>query len=201
MRFFIYIIFFILIISINCANSEPPIKETTKEVTYNPRAKLTQVELALECSTIVILETEKGIIKFALFEKEAPKNTSNIIKLINEGFYDSTYFHRIVKDKTLNIIQGGDPNTKDNDPKNDGFGGVDYTVEDEFTSKLRHIRGTVSMANSGANTNGCQFFICLDAEFHLNNRYTIIGQVISNMEVSDNIEKGDKILHATIEKR
>ena len=200
MKILLCIIFISLFLLIGCTSSQQYTSEPTiKEVFYEAPTKFVQEELAAQCTTIVVLETEKGIIKFALFENEIPNNTSNFIKLVEESFFDNTYFHRVVKEISLNIIQGGCPNTKDNNPLNDGHGGLEYCIDDEFNSDLRHIRGAVSMANSGPNTNGSQFFICLDAEFHLNNKHTVIGQVILGMEVADQIEKGDKILHATIE--
>ena len=85
------------------------------------------------------------------------------------------------------MIQGGDPNTRDNDPRNDGQGGPDYQIEDEFNA-LPHQRGVVSMANKGnPNSAGSQFFIVVkDAPF-LDHQYTVFGEVVSGMEVVDQI--------------
>lgn len=118
-----------------------------------------------------------GLIKIQLFPKEAPKNVGNIIELTKKGFYNGLTFHRIVPGF---VIQGGCP-------KGDGTGDPGYSVEDEISPTLKHLRGTVAMANRGPNTNGCQFYICLADIPRLDGRYTIIGKVIEGMDVVDKI--------------
>ena len=108
----------------------------------------------------------------------------SVKKLARQGFYNGTTFHRIVPGF---VIQGGDPNTKDDDPLNDGRGGPGYTVKAEF-SNVAHSRGIVSMARSSdPDSAGSQFFIVMkDANF-LDGNYTVFGEVISGMEGVDKI--------------
>lgn len=162
----------------------------------------------------VVIETEKGDIKLELYSKVAPKTVENFIELANQGFYDGTTFHRVVKDF---IIQGGDPLSKDEDPSNDGMGGPGYVLDDEinpialnltieetkqleqsgykFRTDLKsipHVTGVISMANSGPNTNGSQFFIITGPDQStLNGRYTAFGRVYEGMEIAKSIKQGD----------
>jgi len=138
---------------------------------------------------VVVLETAMGNIVIKLEEKDAPKTTANFKKLVKEKFYDGTYFHRVIKDF---MIQGGDPNTKDTDPNNDGLGGPGYTVAAEI--KLPHVRGAVATARTSDQTNpsrassGSQFFIDVRDQPSLDaGGYTVFGHVISGMEAVDKI--------------
>ncbi|HEX2985997.1 MAG TPA: peptidylprolyl isomerase [Caproiciproducens sp.] len=101
---------------------------------------------------VAVLTTSMGIIKLRLFAQAAPKSVENFKGLIQKGYYNGLTFHRVIKDF---MIQGGDP-------KGDGTGGESIwnkPFQDEFNANLVNIRGAVSMANSGPNTNGSQFFI------------------------------------------
>lgn len=101
---------------------------------------------------VAALETSEGTIKIRLFPEQAPKAVENFIGLAKQGYYDGLTFHRVMNDF---MIQGGDP-------KGDGTGGESMwnkPFEDEFSDLLHNFRGSLSMANSGSNTNGSQFFI------------------------------------------
>lgn len=101
---------------------------------------------------VAVLETSEGTIKIRLFPEQAPKAVENFIGLAKKGYYDGLTFHRVMNDF---MIQGGDP-------KGDGTGGEsiwNQPFEDEFSDLLHNFRGSLSMANSGSNTNGSQFFI------------------------------------------
>jgi len=124
-----------------------------------------------------ILVKDLGDIVIKLHIEDAPKNVANIVKLANEGFYNGLTFHRVIKGF---VIQGGCP-------KGDGTGTPGYEIEDEITPKLKHLKGTVAMANRGPNTNGCQFYICLAPLPDLDGGYTIIGQVVQGIDVVDKI--------------
>lgn len=119
-----------------------------------------------------------------LLPGKAPATVENFKKLIREGFYDGTTFHRVVPGF---MIQGGDPNTKDRDPRNDGRGGPGYTIKGEF-SDVRHVRGILSMARRGTpDSGGSQFFVIVDNAPHLDNQYAAFGRVVSGIEVADHI--------------
>jgi peptidyl-prolyl cis-trans isomerase B (cyclophilin B) len=127
---------------------------------------------------------ELGTIRFELLPEIAPKTVANFIELAEKGFYDGTYFHRVIPGF---MIQGGDAATKNADPRDDGEGGPGYSIEDEF-SDYPHIRGTVSMANkSYPNSGGSQFFIVQQESRDLDGRYTAFGRVTRGMEVADAI--------------
>jgi cyclophilin family peptidyl-prolyl cis-trans isomerase len=125
-----------------------------------------------------------GEIRVELRADEAPKTVENFVKLASEGFYAGTTFHRTIPEF---MIQGGDPLSKDRDPRNDGQGGPGYRIPDE-RNRLPHLRGVVSMANNGnPNTGGSQFFICVVDRPDLDGRYTAFGRVIEGMDVVDRI--------------
>jgi cyclophilin family peptidyl-prolyl cis-trans isomerase len=118
-----------------------------------------------------------GKIVIELYRNEAPKNVNNIIELTDKGFYNGLIFHRIIENF---VIQGGCP-------KGDGTGDPGYEVDDEIVPNLKHLKGTVAMANRGPNTNGSQFYICLEPLPRLDGRYTIIGQVVRGIDVVERI--------------
>lgn len=125
------------------------------------------------------IETTVGVIEFELLDDAAPKTVENFVTLAKKGFYDGVIFHRVVPGF---VIQGGDPDGT-------GMGGPGYKFDDEPVT-MGYARGTVAMANSGPNTNGSQFFICLDDLASLPPKYTIFGMVISGLATVDAIAKG-----------
>lgn len=137
---------------------------------------------------LINLETNYGNIELELYPEIAPKLVANFVKLTEEGFYDGIYFHRVIPDF---MIQGGCPNTRDGNRATDGRGGPGYRIEDEFNeNSLDNEYAHLSMANSGPNTNGSQFFLITKEEGTpwLNGRHTVIGKVINGMEVVHKIE-------------
>lgn len=134
---------------------------------------------------MVIMKTNMGDIKLELFAKDAPETVANFIKLSNEKFYNGIRFHRVIKGF---MIQGGDPNSKDDNWLDDGIGGPGYAFKDEINSH-KIIRGVLAMANAGPNTNGSQFFIVTaDSAPWLDGKHTVFGKVIEGMDVVDKIE-------------
>ena len=123
---------------------------------------------------------------------QTPRHKENFLKLAKEGFYDGTTFHRVIKDF---MIQGGDVNSKDTDKTNDGSGSVGYTLPAEIRPGLTHKRGAVAAARLGDNVNpnressGSQFYIVHNPQGtpHLDQKYTVFGQVIAGEEVLDKI--------------
>jgi len=160
-------------------------------------------------SEIAVLDTSIGKIKIEFFPSAAPKHVENLKTLARKGFYDGVKFHRVIKGF---MIQTGDPNSKDNDPTNDGGGNAGYQLKQEFNS-ISHKRGIVSMARRGDSVDSasCQFFIMHQDRPGLDNQYTVFGRVIEGMDVVDKIAsmpgQGEKpitpvvIKKVTIEKR
>ncbi len=123
---------------------------------------------------IGVIETKFGRILLRFYADKAPKHVDNFKQLARKEFYNGTKFHRI---KPGFMIQGGDPNSKDSDPSNDGMGGPGYTVDAEF-SELTHERGILSMARSqDPNSAGSQFFIVVAPSYFLDTQYTVFGRV------------------------
>lgn len=145
---------------------------------------------------MVTLNTSHGDIQVELFLKDAPITAGNFLKLAKENFYDGVTFHRVIPDF---MIQGGDPLSKDDDPGNDGTGGPGYAIEDEFVSGLSNTRGTLSMANSGPNTGGSQFFINMGNNSFLDynkeplsSKHAVFGRVVKGMDVVDAISEAER---------
>lgn len=122
-----------------------------------------------------VIDTKMGQIVVRFYRDKAPKHVANFKKLASESFYDGTTFHRIKPDF---MIQGGDPNSKDNDPSNDGAGGPGTTVDAEF-SEISHVRGILSMARAqDPNSAGSQFFIVCKDSLFLDTQYSVFGRVV-----------------------
>ncbi len=132
----------------------------------------------MEKATQVKLETNYGNIVIQLY-KDMPITTGNFEKLVSQGFYDNTIFHRVIENF---MIQGGDP-------AGTGMGGPEYNIKDEFTHKggNKNNRGTISMANAGPNTGGSQFFINLVDNNFLDTKHPAFGEVIKGMDIVDKI--------------
>ncbi len=169
-----------------------------------------QLEKPISGDTVAIMHTTMGDIKIKLFKEDTPKTFENFTTHAKNGYYNGLIFHRVIKDF---MIQGGDP-------MGSGIGGESIwgrSFEDEFTPELHNIRGALSMANAGPNTNGSQFFIvqakevpggmleqmkdlpdaypeeCAKAYAELGGtpwldfRHTVFGQVFEGMDVVDAI--------------
>jgi peptidyl-prolyl cis-trans isomerase B (cyclophilin B) len=195
----------------NSAKNSTP--KTEQKEGKNTVTNLTFPQLTTDVAEderLVEMETSMGKIKIKLFPEVAPKAVENFLKHSEEGYYNGLIFHRVIKDF---MIQGGDP-------EGNGTGGESIygeAFEDEFSNQLYNIRGALSMANSGANTNGSQFFIVqntavdpslkdemekigypkeiIDAYAKnggtpwLDHKHTVFGQVIEGMDVVDKIAK------------
>lgn len=124
------------------------------------------------------IETTMGDIEAQLFPEEVPKTVDNFVTLAKKGFYNGIIFHRVIPEF---MIQTGDPTGT-------GRGGPGYTFNDEFSSKLKHDKpGILSMANSGPNTNGSQFFITEVPTPWLDRRHSVFGQVTKGIEIISTI--------------
>ena len=129
--------------------------------------------------TTVLLHTSMGDVTIELFDAKMPITTENFRKLVDKKFYDGTIFHRVISGF---MIQGGDP-------EGTGYGGPGYSIKDELPSDNRNARGTISMANSGPNTGGSQFFINVADNNRLDPKHPAFGKVVSGMDVVDQISK------------
>lgn len=166
-----------------------------------------QLDLENQTGSKAIMKTNLGDITIQLFPEQAPKTVENFVQLAKKGYYDGIIFHRVIPDF---MIQGGDPTGT-------GMGGESIYGEkfaDEFSPELYNLRGALSMANAGPNTNGSQFFIVqkkdvpkevmtqlTEAGFPaeiveayknggtpwLDFRHTVFGQVVEGMDVVDKI--------------
>ena len=133
----------------------------------------------MEKDVLITINTPYGDMKAILFE-ETPLHKSNFITLTKEEKFNSTIFHRVIKDF---MIQGGDPTGT-------GSGGPGYQFGDEFHPDLKHDKpGILSMANAGPGTNGSQFFITHKATPWLDNKHSVFGYVVSGQDVVDAIEQ------------
>ncbi len=125
-----------------------------------------------------------GSLEIELMPELAPKTVAQVLEWVDDGFYDGTTFHRVIEGF---MIQGGDRNTRDRDPRNDGHGGSGFNLEDEF-SRAPFTRGVVGMGNTGRqNSSGSQFFIMHADTPSLDGHYTAIGRVRSGMQIVDAI--------------
>lgn len=128
----------------------------------------------------VTIETNHGTIIAEMFSDAAPKTAGNFIELAKKGFYDGIIFHRVIAGF---MLQSGDPTGT-------GTGGPGYSIPDEFGEGLGHTEpGTFSMANSGPNSGGSQFFITLAATSWLDGKHAIFGKVTGGMDVVEAIGK------------
>ena len=133
-------------------------------------------------------ETSMGNFKAELFDDKAPITAGNFVQLAQQGFYDGTKFHRVIDGF---MVQSGDPLTKD-DSKQDRWGTGDpgYKIPDEFGEGLKHNSvGMLSMANSGPNTGGSQFFITVAPTPWLDGKHAIFGRVVQGYDVVEKISK------------
>lgn len=136
----------------------------------------------------VRLVTSQGEIVLGLYPAEAPKHVENFLKLVREGFYAGTKFHRIAPGF---MIQGGDPNSREANYDQWGLGGPGYNIESEKNS-LYHFKGVLSAAkkNGEVESSGSQFFITTGEAHHLDGRHVVFGAVISGQEIADTISEG-----------
>lgn len=133
---------------------------------------------------LATIETNKGTILIHLHYDKVPNTCKNFEDLVNKGFYNGLLFHRVIPNF---MIQGGCP-------QGNGTGGPGYRFADEFHPSLRHDGpGVLSMANSGPNTNGSQFFITHAATPHLDNKHSVFGRVLQGQDIVNAIRVGDKI--------
>ena len=173
----------VLIFAWACGADEPA-TETASETQAPPGSgPVVPVPPASTSRDIAVLEIEgHGTIRVELLPELSPVAVANFVKLAEQELYDGTVFHRVVPGF---MVQGGDPNSKDDNRNNDGRGGPGYSIQDEF-SEVSFVRGIVAMARTQqANSAGSQFFIVHQDSRHLDGGYAVFGQVIEGMDVVD----------------
>jgi len=136
----------------------------------------------------VDIATDKGTIVLELDPKLAPSSVNNFVALARQGYYDGLTFHRVVPDF---VIQGGCP-------EGSGRGGPGYRFADEPV-KGEYTVGAVAMANAGPDTNGSQFFVCIDdCTGKLDKAYNLFGYVTEGLEITTRIKQGDVMRTVTV---
>lgn len=164
-----------------CTSSPAPSPAAAPAVTPTPAAS--------GGKEVAVLETDFGNIVFEFLPDKAPGHAENFKKLARSGFYDGTAFHRVIPGF---MIQGGDPNSKDDDRSNDGMGGPGYSIKAEFND-VPFERGVVGMARSqNPNSAGSQFFTMVARYPSLDGQYTAFGKVVQGMNVADRIVNLDR---------
>jgi len=170
----------------SCASQVP---EPTPEPAAKPKTYSAPPAMVIDTSKeyTATIETERGNMVLELFASDVPNTVNNFVFLANDGFYNGTTFHRVVPDF---VAQGGDPTGT-------GRGNPGYSFADEF-SEHTHLAGALSMANSGSDTNGCQFFITFAPQHGLDGKHSVFGQLIDGVDVLEQIEQDDIIIRITI---
>jgi cyclophilin family peptidyl-prolyl cis-trans isomerase len=139
----------------------------------------------------VAIDTDRGTITMELDPQLAPNSVNHFVALARDGFYNGLTFHRVVPDF---VVQGGDP-------EGSGRGGPGYKWNDEPV-KGEYTLGAVAMANAGPNTNGSQFFICIDdCQRKLDKAYNLFGYVIDGIDVAQQIQQGDRMKTVSVSER
>jgi len=164
-------------------NSNKPNMETAKVTPANPLQK----QGPQKGDTVASIETDMGVIKFRLFPTLSPETSKNFVELTNSGKFDNVPFHRVIQGF---MIQTGDFTNK-NGTGGYSYKGVGTKIDDELSPDLSNLKGTVSMANAGPNTNGSQFFIVTADQGtpHLDGHYSVFGQVYEGQDIADAISK------------
>lgn len=199
-KYFLFLLAAALLLG-GCAAKETPAPDTNSSANSNlnqPMSSQDQLqqlisklghEDLLSQYNGAILKTNLGDIKVKFYNEDSPLTVNNFLNLAKTNFYNETKFHRVINDF---MIQGGDPNSKDDDWSNDGMGGPAYKFKDEI-NQHKLVRGSLAMANSGKNTNGSQFFIVTKyATPWLDGLHTNFGEVVEGMDVVDKIEALEK---------
>ena len=185
MKIYSLLLVFILLVIAGCTGNN-----VTKDVTV--------IDGGIKMNPIAVFDTSLGEFKIELFEDKSPITAGNFKKLAEEGFYDGTRFHRVIKNF---MNQGGDPLSKDlAQSARWGTGGPGYSIKDEFIEGLSNVRGSISMANSGPNSGGSQFFINVVDNTNLDwdkppaqSKHPVFGKVIGGMDIVDAINNVETV--------
>jgi peptidylprolyl isomerase len=188
LRLYIFLGFLItaLLLAAGCTQTQKPADTCSPDgggtscpvITGSTTSAVPATTASMDSWKQIRLETNMGNITVAL-DPDMPVTAGNFETLVKKGYYDGIIFHRVIDGF---MIQGGDPTGT-------GRGGPGYTIKDEFSSHNKNNRGTISMANAGANTGGSQFFINLVNNNFLDTKHPVFGKVVEGMDVVDKIGK------------
>ncbi len=171
----------VVIASFGCDN-----KESADGAAKTSQAASSEAPISSEPMMGVIVIEGMGEIEIEFLPELAPGTVANFQKLAREGVYAGTTFHRVIPSF---MIQGGDPNSKNDNPMDDGMGGPGYQIEAEFSAEP-HVPGILSMARGpNPDSAGSQFFIVTHEAPHLDGKYTVFARVTAGMEVVDRISQ------------
>ena len=181
----------ILLTLFSCfSNNTNDQKNTTQTLTEKKESIKFDVDANGLSKEKITIKTVHGNIQLSLYPNKAPNTVIRIVELVNSGFYDGISFHRVVSNF---VIQAGDPTGT-------GSGGSGKKLKAEFND-LQHVKGTVAMARTqDPDSADSQFYIALTTLPHLNNKYTIFGQVTKGFSVIEKIKQGDKIISMVFQK-
>ena len=181
----IYLIASVIAVLVLSSCAQPPAAPPApKPPTYSAPPPMT---IDTDRQYLATIETEKGNLGLELFASDVPVTVNNFVFLARQGFYNGTTFHRVIPGF---MAQGGDPTGT-------GAGNPGYRFADEF-SQHTHVAGALSMANSGLDTNGCQFFITYTPQHQLDGKHSVFGQLVEGMDVLEKLESGDVIKEIVI---
>jgi cyclophilin family peptidyl-prolyl cis-trans isomerase len=183
-----------------------PAAGATPAATAPAGTELANVDLTPDASGLskstVVMKTSKGTIKFKLYSKDAPNTVKRVAELIQSKFYNGLAFHRVVPGF---VVQSGDPKSRNKNDTNVGSGGSGQRLKAEFNGR-KHVRGTVAMARAAdPDSADSQFYIAMGSFPHLDNNYTVFGQVVdfgekvADKDVLDRIRQWDEIVDMHIE--
>ncbi|MCG9879362.1 MAG: peptidylprolyl isomerase [Bacteroidia bacterium] len=164
-----------------------------KKEENKPTGEIPTPKDSVQTEKIIEIKTSFGTMYMWLY-KETPLHRNNFLGLADSGYFNGSTFHRIIKDF---MIQGGDPNSKDSDPSNDGTGGPGYTIPAEIIDSIKHTYGSVGAArtnNPAKASSGSQFYIVTNKNGtpHLDKNYTVFGKLLSGVEIAYTISTQSK---------
>lgn len=187
---------------------ESPAPQVTDQTVAQPGGNVSQTPYDLTADSnglsksTVVLKTSKGSLKFKLYSKDAPNTVKRFAELIQSKFYNGLSFHRVVPGF---VVQTGDPKSKNKNDPTVGTGGSGQKLNAEVNGR-KHVRGTVAMARAqDLNSADSQFYISLGTWTHLDNAYTVIGQVVDygekvgGKDVLDRIVQWDDLVEMHFE--
>jgi len=184
-------IFFVLLVIFFSSNCTKKNSEITPDRSNNQFEKKIRTDKQGLSNISCILKTIHGDMVIKFYPKDAPKSVPRILELISMGFYNGLKFHRVIPNF---IIQTGDPTGK-------GDGGSGQKLKAEFNT-IPHIKGTVALARGrDVDSGDSQFYIALTALPHLDGKNTVIGQVVSGLDILNKITKDDEIISFSVKEK